>query len=76
VLFGLAVHADFRRRGIQQALIAARLEFARERGCRIATIGSRPGAGTERNVRRFGFQVAYTKAIVAQPGPGLVESAG
>jgi GNAT superfamily N-acetyltransferase len=71
-LFGLSVLPEFRRRGVQQALIAARLNYAAERGARVATIGSRPGAGTERNVRRMGFQTGYTKPVMVRPGPGLV----
>jgi GNAT superfamily N-acetyltransferase len=63
---------EFRRRGIQQALIAARLNYAAARGARLATIGSKPGAGTERNVRRMGFATAYTKPVMVRPGPGLV----
>lgn len=75
-LSGLSVLPEYRRRGVQQALIAKRLDLAAERGMRIATIGSRPGAGTERNVRRMGFQLAYTKAILVRPGPGLVPNVG
>ncbi len=78
-LFGLAVHTDYRRRGIQQALIAERLRIARERGARLATIGCRTGqepSGTERNARRMGFQVAYTKVAVVRPGPGLKPAMG
>ncbi|MBX3404455.1 MAG: GNAT family N-acetyltransferase [Phycisphaeraceae bacterium] len=75
-LFGLSVLPEFRRRGIQQALIAARLNIAAQMGRRLATIGSRPGAGTERNVRRMGFQTAYVKPIVVRPGPGLAPNLG
>lgn len=71
-LYGLSVRPEFRRRGVQQALIAARLNIAVEHGARLATIGSRPGVATERNVRRMGFEVAYTKAILVRPGAGLV----
>lgn len=75
-LFGLAVIPEYRRRGIQQALIAERLRTARDRGAEVATIGSRPGQGTERNVRRMGFQTAYTKIILARPGEGLAPVVG
>ncbi|HLP82789.1 MAG TPA: GNAT family N-acetyltransferase [Phycisphaerales bacterium] len=75
-LFGLSTLPPFRRMGIQQALIAARLAFARDHGATVATIGGLPGAGTERNVRRMGFQVAYTKAIMVKPGPNLVRIPG
>lgn len=71
-LMALSVLPEFRRRGIQQALIAARLAHAAGTGATLATIGGAPGHGTERNVRRFGFTVAYTKAALIRPGPGLV----
>lgn len=75
-LFGLSTLPAFRRRGVQQSLIAARLNHAAARGVRVATIGSRPGAGTERNVRRLGFQTAYTKAVLARAAPHLVAVRG
>ncbi len=71
-LFGLSVAPAFRRRGIQLALMAARLRRAAERGARVATISSKPGVATERNARRMGFEVAYTRVALARAGPGLV----
>lgn len=73
-LMGVSTQTAFRRRGIQQALIVARLAAARERGCVLTTIGSRPGTSTERNAIRLGFRVAYTKVIVVRPGEGLAVS--
>ncbi len=73
-LFGTSVLPAFRRRGIQAALIARRLEQARTRGCHLVTIHTRPGIATERNARRLGFQLAYVKAVMALSGPGLVAS--
>ena len=73
-LFGATTSEPFRRRGIQQALIVARLERARQRGCDIVAIHTRPGIPTERNALRLGFQVAYTKAIMVMPGDGLARS--
>ena len=73
-LMGVSTLPEFRGRGIQQVLIAARLAAAREGGCVLVTIGSRPGMPTERNATRLGFRVAYTKVIVAQPGEGLATS--
>jgi GNAT superfamily N-acetyltransferase len=75
-LYGLAVVPEYRRRGIQQALIAERLKLARHLGAKVATISSRPRVATERNVRRMGFQVAYTKAVVVRPGEGLAPVIG
>ncbi|MFI4897911.1 MAG: GNAT family N-acetyltransferase [Phycisphaerales bacterium JB059] len=73
-LFGVSVLPHARRRGIQQALIAARLRHARERGALIACIGSKPGIPTERNAARLGFRMAYTKAVLALAGEGLTPS--
>lgn len=75
-LFALSTLHAYRGLGAQQVLIAARLNLARERGVKVVTIGSRPGAGTERNVRRMGFQTAYTKAVLALRGDGLVPARG
>lgn len=60
-LFGAAVAEPFRRRGVQQALLIHRLREAQAAGCRFVTIGGLPGAGTERNVRRYGFHIACYK---------------
>lgn len=73
-LFGTSVVPEFRRRGVQAALIARRLEHARDAGCRLVTIGSRPGIATERNAARLGFHLAYTKVVMAMPGEGLTAS--
>ncbi len=71
-LYGLAVTAPYRKKGIQQALIAQRLRLASETGAKFAAISSRPGVATERNVRRMGFEVAYTKVTMVRPRKGLV----
>jgi ribosomal protein S18 acetylase RimI-like enzyme len=60
-LFGAAVAEPFRRRGVQQALLVRRLREAQAAGCEFVIIGGMPGAGTERNVRRYGFKVACYK---------------
>lgn len=73
-LMGVSTHPDFRRRGIQQYLMTTRLQTARARGCVLATIASRPGISTERNAMRIGFHMAYTRTVVAMPGPGLIPS--
>lgn len=73
-LMGTSVLRAYRGRGIQQALIAVRLRHARERGCVIACIHSRPGIPTERNAARLGFALTYYKVALVRPGPGLVPS--
>ena len=74
LLFGTSVKASHRRRGIQQVLMAARLERGRELGSWLAVINSRPGIPTERNAARLGFGMAYSRAVLVKPGPGLVPS--
>jgi GNAT superfamily N-acetyltransferase len=61
---GSGVRAAFRRRGIQGALIRARLERARELGCDVATSGTLPGTASRRNMERHGFHVAYPKLVL------------
>ena len=73
-LFGLTTLEQFRRRGCQRALMVARLRAAKDAGCRYASIHSRPDVATGRNALRLGFQVAFTKAIVVRPAPGLAPS--
>ncbi|MCC6320280.1 MAG: hypothetical protein IT438_02455 [Phycisphaerales bacterium] len=70
-LYAAKVLPEFRRRGIQQALIGARLDEGARRGARFATISSRPGVATERNARRMGFEVVYTRVMLVRPGVGL-----
>jgi hypothetical protein len=53
-------------------MIAWRMNAAADRGAKVATIGSKPGIPTERNVRRMGFSVAYTQPVMVRPGAGLV----
>jgi len=71
-LFGAAVDPDWRRRGIQRALIEHRLRLAAARGVRFATVSSHPDVATERTARRCGFELVCTKAVLVRPGPGLV----
>lgn len=75
-LAGAAVREPFRRRGVQQHLVAKRLRLACEAGATMATVGSKPGVATERNVLRMGFALAYTRAILVRPGEGLVGEPG
>ena len=65
-LYGAAIAPDFRRRGLQQALIAARLALAARSGARLATIATAPGGPTERNAARLGFAAAYTRVTLVR----------
>lgn len=61
-LFGTGTLTEFRNHGAQTALLRARLELALELGCDLAMVGTTPGSGSQRNVERAGFRLAYTKA--------------
>ena len=50
------------------------LACARDRGVGLVCIGSEPGISTERNARRLGFSVAYTKAVLVMRREGLARS--
>ncbi len=71
-LFGAVVEPEWRRRGIQQALIEHRLRLAADHRLRFVTISSHPGVATERTARRSGFELACTKVVLVRPEPGLL----
>jgi GNAT superfamily N-acetyltransferase len=50
-----------RRRGLQGALLEARMRCAHEHGCNLAMMVAEPGSASHRNAQRQGFQVAYTR---------------
>ncbi len=68
-MFGAVTLPEYRRRGLQAALIAMRLAHARDAGCGIGVIHTRPGIATERNIRRLGAELAYTKVVMQAPRP-------
>lgn len=61
ILAGASTIAEFRRRGVQAALLGARMRFAAENGCEIAMMGASPGSQSQRNAEKNGFRVAYTR---------------
>lgn len=60
-LVGASTPPQFRRRGVQTALLAARLAHAQVAGCDIAMGISQPASVSQRNLERFGFRVVYTR---------------
>ncbi|KAL5003664.1 hypothetical protein BDV10DRAFT_180197 [Aspergillus recurvatus] len=52
---------EFRGRGVQAALMRARLADAKEKGFDVAVVTARPGTGSARNAVRVGFELAYTR---------------
>ncbi|MGV0740880.1 GNAT family N-acetyltransferase [Mycolicibacterium sp. XJ870] len=64
-LTGAATAPAFRRRGVQTALLAARLADAA--GADIAVVTTGPGSKSQQNVQRRGFQLLYTRAVLVKP---------
>ena len=60
-LGGTGTLPEFRNRGVQKALLLARLAVAVENGCDLAVVATQPGSGSQRNVERQRFQVVYTR---------------
>jgi GNAT superfamily N-acetyltransferase len=67
-LTGAATAPAHRRRGVQTALLSARLADAAAAGCGIAVVTTQPASKSQQNVQRRGFDLLYTRAIlVKQP---------
>ncbi|HET7825925.1 MAG TPA: GNAT family N-acetyltransferase, partial [Anaeromyxobacter sp.] len=60
-LSGAGVVPGSRGRGLQLALLHARLAWAARRGCDVAASAVTPGGASQRNLERAGFRVAYAK---------------
>jgi hypothetical protein len=55
-----------RRRGVQNALLTARLADAADTGCDIAVVTTQPGSKSQQNVQRRGFDLLYTRAVLVK----------
>jgi GNAT superfamily N-acetyltransferase len=62
LLGGAATLPQFRRRGVQTALLLARLARAAANGSEMVMTITLPGSGSQRNCERLGFRVVYTRA--------------
>jgi GNAT superfamily N-acetyltransferase len=60
-LFGASTLPAFRNRGVQTALLEARLARASSAGCDLAVCLARPGSTSQRNIVRQNFSVLYTR---------------
>ena len=63
-LSGAGVLPSSRGRGLQGALVRARLTWAASRGCDLAASATEPGTASQRTLEACGFRVAYPKAIL------------
>ena len=58
---GASTIPEMRRRGLQAALLEARLNYAFEHDCELAMMVTEVGSQSQRNAERTGFRVAYTR---------------
>ena len=64
---GSRSESSYRRRGLQTALLRARMAAATEAGCEYAVVVTQGGTTSQRNAERLGFRVAYSKVTVIKP---------
>lgn len=60
--FGASTLPEFRRRGVQKALLETRLADAASAGCTVAMSIAQLNSISHRNIERQGFRVAYTRS--------------
>jgi ribosomal protein S18 acetylase RimI-like enzyme len=65
-LTGAATAPAHRRRGVQSALLSARLADAAAAGCDIAVVTTQPASKSQHNVQRRGFDLLYTRATLVK----------
>ena len=64
LLCGAATLPDYRRRGVQTALLQSRLQLAAEAGCHLAAMTTQPGSKSHQNAQRQGFDLLYSRAVL------------
>jgi GNAT superfamily N-acetyltransferase len=68
-LFGASTLPQFRNRGVQTALLYARMQRAAERDCELAMSLAVPGSASQRNITRRGFRTLYTRVKFERESP-------
>jgi GNAT superfamily N-acetyltransferase len=63
-LCGAGTLLGYRGRGLQTALLRARMAAAISAGCEYAVVVTNGGTTSQRNAERLGFRVAYSKVTV------------
>jgi hypothetical protein len=73
-LCGAGTLAEFRGRGLQTALLRARMAAAVAAGCEYAVVVTQGGTTSQRNAERLGFRVAYSKVtVIKTSAPSIAE---
>jgi len=57
----------FRGRGLQLALIHARLAWAARQGAEVVSASTEPATASQRNYEKAGFRCAYPKLVMVRP---------
>ena len=65
-LAGAATLPGHRRRGVQSALLRARLLDAATQGCDLAIVTTEPASKSQENVQRAGFVLLYARAVLVR----------
>ncbi|MER5888890.1 GNAT family N-acetyltransferase [Streptomyces sp. NPDC001941] len=65
-LTGAATLPAYRRRGVQAALLTARLDRAAEERADLAVITTQPASTSQHNAQRRGFSLLYTRAVLVR----------
>jgi GNAT superfamily N-acetyltransferase len=64
-IFGTATRQEFRRKGLQSAMVARAMNDALGRAD-VVMATTEPGSTSQRTFERLGFQVVYTRAILVR----------
>jgi GNAT superfamily N-acetyltransferase len=59
----------FRHRGVQTALLRARLAEAKGNGCEIGVVVTQPASKSQQNVQREGFSLLYSRQLLVKDAP-------
>jgi ribosomal protein S18 acetylase RimI-like enzyme len=65
-LCGAATLPDFRRRGVQTALLRRRLADGFHNGCELALMTTQPGSKSQQNGYKQGFTLLYSRALLVK----------
>ncbi len=66
---GAATLPACRRRGVQTALLRARLAEAGAAGCDVAVVVTQPASKSQQNVQREGFSLLYSRQLLIKAAP-------
>ena len=71
---GDATVPECRQRGVQTALIHARLAEAARQGCDLAVVCTKPGTPSQRNYERAGFRLIYARILMVREPKSAVSA--